>query len=288
MEASAFSFVDLGDAYTALMPVAPWEPPAIVAQAVESLCSQQLRPTRLVISCDGCPPAELRTVLETATLPTTILCGRGGEGVGPVLARGLTNCPTELVIRADADDISLPQRCAKQVALALTNPDVAAISSSVVEFFSDSQRPDAIRSVPIRPEAIHRKSRWRNPMNHPAVLLRRSAVLAVGNYRHCPSFEDYDLWLRLLKAGYQLQNIEEPMVLCRTGPSHIARRRGWVYCSREVSFFWRCGTEGLLPWFWILAILSMRLPLRLLPASLLRTVMLSLRQSPGFSRSSQT
>ncbi|WP_411869069.1 glycosyltransferase [Vulcanococcus limneticus] len=262
-------------AYSVLMPLAPWEQPAIVAEALRSLCHQPLPPAQVVISCDGTPPHRLRAVLNEAPLNTEILCGPGGEGVGPVLARGLKACATELVIRADADDISLPERCTRQVSFALANPQLAAISSAIAEFHSDPRQPDAIRQVPLSTEAIRRQCRWRNPLNHPAVLLRRSAVMTVGNYRHCPGFEDYDLWLRLLKAGYHLQNIADPLVLCRTGASHLARRRGWMYCRREAAFFWRCGQEGLLPWSSVMVNLTTRLPLRVLPAWLLQFVMVS-------------
>ncbi|MFR4578747.1 MAG: hypothetical protein ACLT76_02970 [Clostridium fessum] len=44
-------------------------------------------------------------------------------------------------------------------------------------------------------------------MNHMAVMMRRSAVLAVGNYHPVPGAEDYELWVRLLQAGYKAENL---------------------------------------------------------------------------------
>ena len=45
--------------YSALMPLAPWEAPAIVAEALESLRLQSLPPKQVVVSCDGKLPAPL-------------------------------------------------------------------------------------------------------------------------------------------------------------------------------------------------------------------------------------
>ena len=74
------------------MPLAPWEEPAVVAQALASLAAQQPAPQRLVLSVDGPLPAALQQVVQAqvmARLPILVLPGPGGEGVGVVLARGL-------------------------------------------------------------------------------------------------------------------------------------------------------------------------------------------------------
>jgi len=102
--------------YSVLMPLAPWEPPSQVAVALQSLLDQSMPPEQVVVSCDGAPPETLAAVLGATSLPLELVVGPGGEGVGPVLARGLHACTQELVVRADADDLSLPERCEIQVA----------------------------------------------------------------------------------------------------------------------------------------------------------------------------
>ncbi len=42
-------------------------------------------------------------------------------------------------------------------------------------------------------------------------------------------FEDYYLWVRLLKAGYKGKNIQESLVFARTGEDMYARRGGKKY-----------------------------------------------------------
>lgn len=253
-------------AYSVLMPLAPWEPPAQVAAALASLAHQTLACAQLVISADGLLPSALEAVLEASGLPVERLSGPGGEGVGPVLQRGLRACRQELVVRADADDLCLPERCALQVEAMLARPQLAALSAPILEFIEDPHHPCSLRSVPVSAAALRRRSRWRNPLNHPAVILRRSMVLAVGGYRDMPGFEDYDLWLRLLQAGASLDNLSQPLVLARVGAQHLARRRGLAYASREWCFLLACGRQGSLAWPRVLLLALLRLPVRLVPA----------------------
>lgn len=267
--------------FDVLMPMAPWEDPVIVSQALKSLEDQSLQPQRVVISCDGSPPQPLRDLLARSDLPMMVIEGPGREGVGPVLARGMDHCSSELIVRADADDLSLPDRCRLQVQVMLQRPEVAALSSWMDEFMGDSTRPISIRTVPVGTDALRRFSRWRNPMNHPAVILRQSMVRHVGGYRACPGFEDYDLWLRLIHAGYCLDNLSASLVKARVGPQHTARRNGWRYLKAELRFLMQCGQDGLFSWPHVLTLALLRLPIRFLPPRLQTAVMMKgLRQTP--------
>ena len=168
----------------------------------------------------------------------------------------------------------MPQRCAIQVNWLAAHSDVMALSSWIEEF-SPEQSRRLYRRVPADPRRIHRCAMRRNPLNHPAVILRRQAVLAVGSYRSRPGFEDYDLWLRLLaRCGPGcLANLPQPLVQARVGRAHLARRHGWRYALAEASYFVAAAREGLMGWPDALIAMGMRLPLRLLPARLLEQVM---------------
>jgi hypothetical protein len=253
--------------YSVLMPLAPWEPVNQVIAALESLKQQTLPASQVVVSCDGPPPPALKAVLAAADLPLAMVEGPGGEGVGPVLTRGLHRCTEALVVRADADDLSLPDRCAIQVAAMTARPELVVLSTPLLEFIDSPHCPSALRDVPVGAAALRRRSRWRNPINHPAVILRRQQVLAIGGYRDCPGFEDYDLWLRLLQQGGQLDNLRQPLVLARVGSGHLARRRGPSYVVKEWRFLLACAGAGILGWPQVLLLIGLRTPIRLLPSS---------------------
>jgi len=268
--------------YSVLLPLAPWESPPVLRAALASLVAQDLPPAQVVVSGDGPPPEALALELERAKLPLDLVLGPGGEGLGPVLARGLLACREELVLRFDADDLCLPDRALRQVAAMVRCPDLAALSAPLAEFQEDPRQLRGCRTVPQGVDRLRRFSRWRNPLNHPAVILRRSRVLDAGNYRARPGFEDYDLWLRLLRRGDSLDNLAVPVVLARVGPAHLGRRQGWTYARREAAFLWSCGCEHLLGWSQVALLLALRPPLRLLPAPGLGWLMSTLlRRAPS-------
>jgi hypothetical protein len=147
----------------------------------------------------------------------------------------------------------------------IENPKVAVMSSEILEFIEDPCRPFQIRGVPSGAHQLYLCSRWRNPINHPAVILRRKVVLDNGSYRNRPGFEDYDLWLRLIYNGIDLDNLQTPLVLARVGSDHAKRRHGLAYAIKEATFLKACGSEGLMSWQLVAFLLATRTPMRLLP-----------------------
>jgi hypothetical protein len=61
------------------------------------------------------------------------------------------------------------------------------------------------------------------PLCHPATLLRRAPLAAVGGWRGGDFPEDYDLWLRLSAAGGRLSNLPEPVLDWREGTGRLTR-----------------------------------------------------------------
>ena len=51
-----------------------------------------------------------------------------------------------------------------------------------------------------------------------------------------PYFEDYWLWVRMLKAGYKVKNIDQVLVRVRAGQDMIVRRGGLNYAKCIIRF----------------------------------------------------
>ena len=80
---------------------------------------------------------------------------------------------------------------------------------------------------------IHKKlvkmAKFRNPLNHMAVMFRKDAILSVGSYRHIPYIEDYELWVRAIVNGYKIANVGQYLVHARVGNGMIKRRGNRQY-----------------------------------------------------------
>ena len=61
------------------------------------------------------------------------------------------------------------------------------------------------------------------PVAHPAVMMRRDAVLKAGGYRKTFSpAEDYDLWLRMSDLGYAIANLPQPLLNYRWHGANVS------------------------------------------------------------------
>ena len=129
----------------------------------------------------------------------------------------------------DADDISHPDRFAKQMAYFSAHPDIAVLGGQIQEIDGETLQPVAIRSVPTTDAAIKRYLKTRCPFNHMTVMFKKSAVLAVGNYTPFHLMEDYYLWARLAANGYQMANLPDIVLNARVDAALYGRRGGWKY-----------------------------------------------------------
>ena len=208
-------------------------------QSLDSIFSQTMPPNEVVLVEDGPLTDALNTVIELYTrqheelrvvkLPENV-------GLGAALCEGLKHCHNDIVARMDSDDISKPERFAKESTYLEQHPEIDIVGSWTDEFTNNPGIPNAIRKVPQNHEQLVAFSRRRNPMNHPTVMFRKQAVEAAGNYRDCPLFEDYDLWIRMMLNGSRFHNLQESLLYFRLSEDFYSRRGGWSYIHQEIRF----------------------------------------------------
>lgn len=238
-----------GSDFSLLMSVYRGDKPEQLELALASnLREQTLKPSQLVLVLDGPLPAELQEVVDrwaaSSPVPVDLLPLEQNFGLAAALREGLAVCRYDLVARADADDYSLPERFERQVPLVASGAyDV--LGSAMNEFAEDPQQVEAVRCAPARPEQVREVMPYRNPILHPTVVFRKSAVEAVGSYTEVPGAEDYWLWARMARAGFVLGNLEEPLVAYRISQAY-ARRGGLRAYAQDFQIQRRLYNGGVL------------------------------------------
>lgn len=227
--------------YSVLMSVYHKEKPEYLKQAIESIQAQALLTDDFVLVCDGPLNDALDGVIfakqqEMGTVLNVVRLAKNG-GLGNALNEGIKYCKNELIARMDSDDIAYPDRCEKQLSVFDEHPEVGICSGIVEEFTTDPNTVDAKRVPPETNVEIVEFAKKRNPFNHPCVMYRKSVVKAVGSYQDFYLLEDYYLWLRMLMAGYQGYNIQEPLLHMRAGSEMYKRRAGWKYAKTQARLF---------------------------------------------------
>jgi len=230
--------------------------------------NQTLAPTEVVLVKDGPLTDALETVIAryTSRYPSLkIVPLQKNMGLGYALREGLKHCTCEYVARMDSDDINVKERFEKQVHFLDTHPSISIVGTGICEFKNIPGDTATVKSLPADNELLKVYGRKRNPFNHSTVMFRKFYILDVGSYVTMPLFEDYYLWLRLIKKQYNIANIHEPLLYFRIGNDVIGRRIGISYLKKELFFLRISYKEGLLSLPDYIRSVITRAPFRLLP-----------------------
>ena len=154
-------------------------------------------------------------------------------GLTRSLNNGLHVCRGDIILRNDDDDLPNSDRVAKTVAFFESNP-----GCDLVYGFARGANGVGNRSWiidgPTSDEEIKARLRRRNFIVHSAIAVRGRRLKQLGGYD--PTFryaQDYDLYLRCMRAGFVFGCIPEVLVdhSYRDESITVSRRRRQILCS---------------------------------------------------------
>jgi hypothetical protein len=144
--------------------------------------------------------------------------------LGNCLARMVEQAETELCARVDADDVNMPDRLEKQVRFMVDHPEVSLVGAQVNRLDSASTDLGLFSDYPLDHDSIVQAMLMTNPLAHPVVLFRKSAILDAGNYRDLSPVEDYDMWLRLAGREHRVANLPASLLKYRVHEKSITQK----------------------------------------------------------------
>lgn len=200
-----------------------------VDQAVASLLEGSWRDFELIGVDDGSDDGTLGRLQAWAerdrrVRPLAIEHG----GLVPALNAGWREAGGRLVARMDADDVALPDRLTRQVALLDERPELAAVGSLVESFPPQATRRgyqiylEWLNSL-TEPDEIAREIFVESPLPHPTVVIRREWLVQMGGYQDHGWPEDYDLWLRMHLAGARFAKVPRVLLAWRDHETRATR-----------------------------------------------------------------
>lgn len=225
--------------YSVLMSVYKKDDPTWLEVAMKSMLEQTLPPYEFILVEDGPLPQTLRKVIaqKRREYPHIVRCVqlRENQGLGLALRRGVEECRCEWIARMDADDYAKADRVEKQMAAALSQ-GADIVGSDIYEFENDISQITTLRTFPEEAEELNRFARRKTPFAHQSVLMKKSRVLAAGNYADAYLHEDYDLFLRMIADGCRGYTVKEPLVFARVNDNYYERRGGFFYLCTMLRF----------------------------------------------------
>jgi glycosyltransferase involved in cell wall biosynthesis len=261
-------------AFSLLLPVYARDDPAQLERAfVSSVDEQTLRPDEVVLVQDGPVPdplaATIAALVAGSPVPVQHLVLPENVGLARALGIGLDACTHDVVARMDADDVALPERFARQLAVIEEGYDL--VGTGLLEFVEDEGVTVGRRTPPVGEDTIQRYARFHDPFHHPTVVFRKAAVQRAGGYRPVGRMEDYWLFARMLMSGAKAANLPEPLVKYRVGAGAYRRRGGFGQLRSELQLQWLLRGLGFTTRAQFLRNVCVRGGYRLLPEAVRRT-----------------
>lgn len=208
--------------------------PTLFKKALESVDQNTLTPDEIILVCDGPLTDELEEVIihfEKKNNNLKCIRLKSNQGLANALNIGLEHARHEFILRADSDDINMPNRFEKQIKI--LNEGYDLISSDIEEIDEDGNHL-SFKRLPYISAEILRYAKKRSPFNHPSTAFRKTIVKQAGGYPEIHLKEDYALWAKILSKGAKIMNSSDILVKATTGKSMFERRGGLKYALAEL------------------------------------------------------
>jgi hypothetical protein len=240
----------------------PW-----LGDALASTLGQSLQNLEFIVVDDGSTDGTATRLADLGD-PRVSVLRQSRAGQTAALNRGLRAARAPLVARIDADDVSLPDRLARQARFMAAHPEVGLLGTAAREIAPSGAVIHTL-APPCDDRAIRRALMRANPFVHSSVMFRRALIDGFGGYDESFAVaQDYDLWLRLSRVT-RLANLSEPLVLRRLAPGRLSSVRDTTRLRDEVVAKVRGLRSGALP-PWSVVFLAKPLGALLLPTPLRR------------------
>lgn len=215
-------------------------------EAIDSVLQQSFADFELIVINDGSTDST-GEIIASCSDPRIRYFEQQNRGLSATLNRAISLARGSYLARQDSDDISYPERFARQVAFLDSNPCCGMVGTWA-EIWRERRRSGAVHRHPAGNDVLQFLLLFNNPFVHSSVMMRRDAVAAVGGYlsdrsRQLP--EDYELWSRIARR-YQVANIPEVLHVYRETGGSICREN-WDRLMADVvwvsarNIAWRAG-----------------------------------------------
>ncbi len=196
--------------------------------AVKSILTQTFVDFEFIILDDGSTDRTWEALQEFAHQDSRIRLFANPKNMGytRTLNEGFKHARASYIARQDADDISLPQRLERQVALLDAHPEIG-LAGTRRQFIDPQDKP---LDIPDKLTATDNASIQEllldiNCIHHGSFMFRRELLDLIGSYAvELEPAEDYDFCLRVAEVA-QLANLSDALYLYRVHSTSVSKLR---------------------------------------------------------------
>lgn len=192
-----------------------------VCDAIDSILSQTFREFEFLIVNDGSTDGTRNLIAAYNDERIRLVDNDYNLGIPKSLNKGLALARGELIARLDSDDISKPERLAKQISFLNKNPETVLVGSQYEEI-DEQGNSLGEAELPCKSSLLRWGLLFYTPFLNSSVTFRRKEVLEnVGSYNEIFEYsQDHELLTRIARK-YPIANLKECLVKYRVHPASI-------------------------------------------------------------------
>lgn len=194
-------------------------------EAMDSILAQTFLNFEFIIidDCSNDDSAQILKEYAGKDERVIVLKNEKNLGLTKSLNLGIAQARGQYIARMDADDISLPDRLAKQLLKIKSDLKIKIVGCNVV--LMDESGIDMKTVYLPTIDQLNKKIKHRNCLVHGSLLFEKRALESVGFYdERFEMSQDYDLILRLLKT-FALGIVYEPLYKLRRGQNNLSTKK---------------------------------------------------------------
>ena len=193
--------------------------------SIDSILNQTFHNFEFIIINDGSTDDSL-AIIKSYKDPRIKIINQTNQGLVYSLNKGVEVATGKYIARQDADDISLPSRLEKELALMLSNPRVGLVGTFFTYVNEDTLEPIQTITQPTKDIDIKRSLLLHNPFGHGSTLYKKEYFNNHALYtdKFGPT-EDFELWTRI-SDEYEFRIVPENLYLYRLNPNGISNTKG--------------------------------------------------------------
>ncbi len=183
---------------------------------IQSIINSTVLPEELIIIDDGSTDNSL-SILDDYQYLDFLKPIRFQQHIGltAALNAGLDVAKGKYIMRADPDDILLPNRIERQFKFMEENEDVDIAGANVIYFNDKDKKEINVSNFPLTHKGIVKAyQRGEHGLHHPTIIAK-SAVYQLYRYQKVFPGEDYEIFSRMVSDGKRCANLKEPVNLMR-------------------------------------------------------------------------
>ena len=192
-------------------------------EAIDSILQQTHRNLELIIINDGSKDGSQEIINSYSDLRIRAF-EQSNVGLAATLNKGISLAQGPWIARQDQDDVSFPDRLAKQVHFMNAHPGCAMVGTAA-QIWVDDAVSDRFHRHPCSSEELLAGLIFYNYFVHSSVMMNKVIVEKMGGYTTDPNRqppEDYELWSRIARQ-YPVANLPEVLLAYREVGGSMSR-----------------------------------------------------------------